>query len=507
MHLLDAIGAGLYALLTPQACLFMVIGIAYGLVVGILPGLGGIVALALLLPFTYGYNQAATIALLLGAHIATIWGSSVTSILFRVPGASKSLALIFDGFPLTQRGEASRALGASAMAALMGGVFGAVFLAISIPIVRPLMLALGPSEYLMMALWGLTIIATFSAGSILKGLIAAALGVLTGLIGMDVVTATPRFTFGSLFLMDGISFPVAMIGMFAVAEMMKLYVMGGSIVTREVGVEKSSMWTGVHDAFRHWNLVLRSSLLGLWVGVLPGIGASVSGIAAYAQAVQTSKTPERFGHGAIEGVIAPDATLGATEGGALLPTLAFGIPGGEAMAVLLVAFIGLGIVPGPEMLTRHLDVVFSFVWVVVIASTLTTLIGLAIIPYLARLPTLNPNIVIPIVLSVCFIGAYSTHASMDDVLVAMVFGLIGYLMDRFNFSRANFVIGMVLATMIERNLHLSLSLYGDDFIFTRPITLAMFVLLIVTTALPFVRKWRRRKAADAAAGMEEGSRP
>ena len=244
MHLLDAIGAGLYALLTPQACLFMVIGIAYGLVVGILPGLGGIVALALLLPFTYGYNQAATIALLLGAHIATIWGSSVTSILFRVPGASKSLALIFDGFPLTQRGEASRALGASAMAALMGGVFGAVFLAISIPIVRPLMLALGPSEYLMMALWGLTIIATFSAGSILKGLIAAALGVLTGLIGMDVVTATPRFTFGSLFLMDGISFPVAMIGMFAVAEMMKLYVMGGSIVTREVGVEKSSMWTG-----------------------------------------------------------------------------------------------------------------------------------------------------------------------------------------------------------------------------------------------------------------------
>jgi putative tricarboxylic transport membrane protein len=497
VHLVDAIGAGLYALLTLQAALFMVIGIAYGLVVGILPGLGGIVAMALLLPFTYGYDQAATIALLLGAHIATIWGSSVTSILFRVPGASKSLALIFDGFPLTQRGEASRALGASAMAALLGGLFGAVFLAVSIPIVRPLMLALGPSEYLMMALWGLTIIATFSAGSILKGLIAAALGVLTGFVGMDLVTATPRFTFGSLFLMDGISFPVAMIGMFAVAEMMKLYVMGGAIVTREVGVENSSMWTGVRDAFQHWPLVLRSSLLGLWIGVLPG----------YAQAVQTSKTPERFGTGAIEGVIAPDATLGATEGGALLPTLAFGIPGGEAMAVLLVAFIGLGIVPGPDMLTRHLDVVFSFVWVVVIASTLTTLIGLAIIPYLARLPTLNPNIVIPIVLSVCFVGAYSTHGTMDDVVVAMVFGLIGYLMDRFNFSRANFVIGMVLAVMIERNLHLSLSLYGGDFIFTRPVTLVMFILLIVTTALPFVRKWRRRKAADADAGARQGSPP
>jgi putative tricarboxylic transport membrane protein len=223
--------------------------------------------------------------------------------------------------------------------------------------------------------------------------------------------------------------------------------------------------------------------------------------------VQTSKTPERFGKGAIEGVIAPDATLGATEGGALLPTLAFGIPGGEAMAVLLVAFIGLGIVPGPEMLTRHLDVVFSFVWVVVIASTLTTLVGLAIIPYLARLPTLNPNIVIPIVLSVCFVGAYSTHGTMDDVVVTMVFGLIGFLMDRFNFSRANFVIGMVLAVMIERNLHLSLSLYGSDFIITRPVTLVMFILLIVTTALPFVRKWRRRKTADADASVRQGSPP
>ncbi len=283
------------------------------------------------------------------AHIATIWGSSVTSILFRVPGAAKSLALIFDGYPMTQRGEASRALGASAMAALMGGIFGAVFLAVSIPIVRPLMLALGPSEYLMMALWGLTIIATFSAGSHPQGPDrGGARRADRASSAWTSVTATPRFTFGSLFLIDGISFPVAMIGMFAVAEMMKLYVKGGAIVTREVGVEKSSVWTGVRDAFEHWGLVLRSSLLGLWIGVLPGIGASVGGIAAYAQAVQTSKTPERFGTGAVEGVIAPDATLGATEGGGLLPTLAFGIPGGESMAVLLVAFVGLGIVPGPR---------------------------------------------------------------------------------------------------------------------------------------------------------------
>jgi putative tricarboxylic transport membrane protein len=437
--MIEAIVGGLSALLTPQAMAFLLIGVVYGLVIGILPGLGGIVALALLLPFTYGFDVAATLALLLGGHIGTIWGSSVTSILFNVPGAAKSLALCFDGYPLTKRGQASRALGASAMGALLGGVFGAVFLALSIPIVRPIMLALGPSEYLMMAVWGLTIIATFSEGSLIKGMIAAVLGVLVAFIGMDIVTATPRFTFGTDFLMDGISFPVAMIGMFAIAEMMKLYVKGGAIVDRSVVKETSSVLDGVRDAFRHWGLVMRSSFLGLWI-------------------------------------------------------VAFGIPGGEGMAILLVAFIGLGIVPGPQMLTKHLDLVFSMVWLVVLANLLVTLIGLVVAPYLARLPTLHPNVMVPLVLSVCVIGAFATRGMIEDVGVAVAFGVLGYFMDKYHYSRANFVIGMVLATMIERNLHISLSLYGDYFLFTRPVTLAMFVFIIVTTALPFIRSRRRKRA-------------
>ncbi len=491
--LIEAIVSGLTALFTVQTAVFMLIGVIYGLIIGVLPGLGGIVALALLLPFTYGFEVAATLALLLGAHIATIWGSSVTAILFNVPGAAKSLASCFDGYPMTQQGQATRALSASAMAALLGGLAGAIFLAVSIPVIRPIMLALGPSEYLMMAIWGLTIIATFSEGSMLKGMIAAVFGVLVAFIGMDIVTATPRFTFDVDFLFDGVSFPVAMIGMFAISEMMKLYVKGGAIVDRSVVVEKSTVLEGVKDAFRHWGLVLRSSLLGVWIGVLPGVGASVGGIAAYAQAAQTSKTPERFGKGAVEGVIAPDATVGANEGGGLMPTLAFGIPGGEGMAILLVAFIGIGIVPGPEMLTNNLDLVFSMVWIIVFANVLVTVIGLGAAPYLARLPAVHPNIMIPLVLSVCFIGAFATRGHIEDVAVAVVFGVLGFLMDKYQFSRANFVIGMVLATMIERNLHLSLTLYGDAFLFTRPITLVMFVFILVTTALPFIRNWRRKR--------------
>jgi putative tricarboxylic transport membrane protein len=497
----EAIVAGLLSLLTPQAILFMFIGIIYGLVIGVLPGLGGITAMALLLPFSYGYEPGATLALLLGAHIATIWGDSVTSILFNVPGSGKSLALLFDGYPMTQQGQAKRALGASAGAALLGGIIGAVFLALSIPIVRPIMLAFGPSEYLIMALWGLTLIATFSEGSLLKGMIAACLGVIIAFIGMDPVTATPRYTFGSVFLMDGISFPVATIGLFAVGEMMKLYVKGDEgIVSRDLREEKSTVLQGVMDAFRHWGLVIRSSLLGLWIGVLPGVGASVGGIAAYAQAVQTSKHPERFGKGNVEGVIAPDATLGANEGGGLLPTLAFGIPGGESMAILLLAFIGLGIVPGTQMLTNQLDIVFSLVWIVVIASVITTLIGMAISPYLARMPNLDTHLMVPIVLSVCFVGAYATRGLPGDVVVCAVFGVLGYLMDKYRFSRANFVIGLVLAEMIERSLHLSLTLYGEFFIFKRPIALTMFVLIVLTTAWPFVRTWRRRRARATAGG-------
>jgi TctA family transporter len=331
---------------------------------------------------------------------------------------------------------------------------------------------------------------------------AAALGVLIAFIGMDPVTATPRYTFGILYLMDGISFPVAMIGLFAVSEMMKLHLRGDSIVSRDVRTDQSSVLDGMKDTLKRWPLVLRSSILGLWIGVLPGVGGSAGGIAAYAQAVQTSKHPETFGTGNVEGVIAPDATLGANEGGGLLPTLAFGIPGGDSMALLLIAFVNMGIAPGPQMLTNNLEVVFSLVWIVVLASTITAVIGMVISPYLARMPTLNEDLMVPLVLSVCFIGAYATRGQLSDVFVCAIFGGLGYLMEKYRYSRANLVIGMVLATMIERSLHVSIMLYGRDFILTRPLTLTLFLLVVLTAVWPFLRS---RKQERARAALEKGS--
>lgn len=497
--MLEASIHGLLNLFSVQSLTFMVLGVVFGLMMAFLPGIGGVTTMALLLPFTFGLEPAAALGLLLGAHIATIFGSSICSILFNVPGAAKSVTVCFDGYPMTQRGEAERALGASATASLLGGLVGAVFMTISLPVVRAVMMSLGPSEFFMMALWGLTVIAIFSEGSVLKGLVAAGFGLVISFIGMDPVTSTARYTFGIMSLLDGVEFPVAVIGLFAISQMIKLYIKGGSIVERSVIQEKSSVLDGIKDTLKHWRLVLSSSILGLFIGVLPGIGASVGGIAAYGQAIQLSKNPEKFGKGAVEGVIAPEATNAANEGGQLVPTLAFGVPGGESMSILLAAFITMGISPGRDMMTNKLDLVFTMVWLIVLSNILVTGFGLLTAGKLAKLSTLPGNVLVPVIMSVCFVGAYAVRRSIFDVFLAALFGVIGYLLDKYQYSRADMVIGMVLGLMLERYMHISLTLYGPAFILKRPVTLALLMLIIFTLVYPFLRKlWKQRKTSKGA---------
>ena len=492
---------GLVYIMQPTALLFMALGVAYGLFIGFLPGLGGIVAMALLLPFIGGMDFAAALGMLLGAHIATIFGSSISGILFGVPGASKSVSICFDGYPMSQKGEAPRALGAAAFASLIGGIIGAVFLVLTLPVLRAVMLAIGPPEYFMMAVWGLSIIAMFSAGSIFKGLAAAGFGLLIAFVGMDPVSGTPRYTFGLLYLFDGISFPVAVIGLFAVSQMMEIFIEGGTVVRAEFSQQKSSIWDGVRDCWTYRWLILRSTLLGLYVGVLPGVGASTGGIAAYGMAAQTSKEPEKFGTGTVEGVIAPECTNAANEGGGLVPTLGFGIPGGESMAILLSAFLALGIAPGREMLESHMDVVFTMVWVLVLANIMTTVVGMSIANKLAKLVTIPGSILFPVVLAVCVGGAFAVHGELTDVIVSVLFGFLGYYMKKYGYSRADMVIGMVLGLMFERYLHISISLYGAFFWLTRPVTLGLLLLVVYTCLYPFIRA---RKQARQARKKQEG---
>lgn len=456
--------------------------------------------MVLILPFAVQVEPEAGISLLLGAHIGTIYGDAACSILFKVPGSGKAIVHCFDGYPMTQNGEGARALGACATSAFVGGVIGAITLTITLPFMRAVMLALGPPEYFMMGLWGLSVIAIFADGSVLKGLVAAGFGLMVAFIGQDPVTATLRYTFGVPYLMDGLQFPVVAVGLFAISQAMTLHIRGGSIVdTGGNGLDlgKSSVWQGVRDVLDHKGLVIRSSMLGLWIGALPGIGNVVGTMAAYGQAVQTSKHPEKFGKGNVEGVIAPTSTMGANEGGALMPTLGFGIPGGETMAILLSAFIVLGIAPGRDMLENRLPLVFSMVWIVVVANMLTSTIGILTASQLAKVAKLPGHMIIPMVLTISLAGTYSLRGSIEDVVVCVVFGFIGYLMEKFDFSRADFAIGMVLGLLIERYMQVSLTTYGDAFMFTRPITFLMLLGILFTLIWPIVNNYRKKRKVAA----------
>jgi TctA family transporter len=496
--MLSAALEGFLALMTAQSLLFLVLGVLFGVLIGFLPGLGGVAAMVLLLPFIFGQDPAAVMALLLGAHVATIYNDGITSILFNVPGASKGIALCFDGYPMTQKGQGKRALGAAAMASLVGGLTGVVFLIAILPVTRAIMLSLGPPEYFVMGLWGLAVIAVFSEGSVLRGLAAGGLGLLLAFVGQNPITGSDRYTFGILYLHEGIDFSVAAIGLFAISQMLVYYRRGGTAVSSSIKGDTSSVWDGVRDVFRHKKLVLRSSLLGIFVGVLPGLGGEVGAIAAYGQAASTDKNPESFGKGNVAGVIAPATTLGANEGGGLLPTLGFGIPGGESMAILLAAFIVVGVVPGPQMLTTGLPLVFSMIWTIVLANILTTGIGLFTAPYFARLTALPTNLLVPFVLVICFVGVYAINQQPMDIVAAAIFGVIGYALRVHRYSLANVAIGFVLGTILERYLHISLTLHGPFFWLTRPATTLLLVFVVITVAWPFYRMWRRKRLGIAA---------
>ncbi|ATW27194.1 tripartite tricarboxylate transporter permease [Candidatus Formimonas warabiya] len=494
--MLHAAIMGLGALLSPLALLLLAVGVIFGLVVSFFPGLGGVVVLVLLMPFIYNLEPAQGLALLWGAHVAVCFGGSQSAILFNVPGSSKNVAACFDGYPMTQNGEGARALAASATSSLLGGIFGALVLLVSLPVIRPIILVLGPAEYFMLALWGISVIALFTSGSFLKGLAAAGLGLLIAFVGMDPMTGTPRFTMGLVSLWEGITFPPAVLGMFALAQMIELFVRGGAIVKRQAPAATSGPLQGIKDTLRNWSLVIRSSVLGVFIGALPGVGGTVGNIMAYGQAVQTSKHPEKYGTGIPEGVIACEAAVASNEGGGLIPTLTFGIPGGEGPAILMIALLIMGIAPGPEMMTKHLDIVLMMVWIIVLANVLATGIGLGLAKRLVRISSLPGTTLIPFVFVICLIGAYAVNRSFSDVIIAVIFGIVGYYMKKYDYSRANLVIGMVMGSLIERYYHISARLFGDTFFVTRPIALGLLIVIILTTAYPLYSKHRRKKKGE-----------
>ena len=487
----EAALSALVQLFSLQSLTFMFIGVIFGLIMGVLPGLGGIITLTLLIPFVYGMDPAPAFSLLLGAESALAFGGAITSILINVPGNSDTVATCWDGFPLTKQGQGARAIYAAGWATALGGVFGAIILVASIPIVKPLVMTFGPSEYFVLAMMGIGVISLLTGRSVVKGLIAGGLGLLLSMVGEDPVSGDYRFTFDSLYLWEGVEFAAFVIGFFAISEMIDLYLHGSAISRKNMDVAPASVLGALKETLSYWRTVIRSSIIGTIIGIIPGVGGAVANVVAYGYEVASSKNPGRFGQGAIEGVIAPQAADNAREGGALIPTISFGIPGSAGMAILLGAFLILGLVPGPDMFTKHLDVTFMMAWTVVIGNLLATAIGIAFAKQLEKIAYLRANIIVPITLVICLVGAYAIRNEMRDVLLAVLFGFAGYGFMRFGFSRQTLIIGLVLGNVVEKNFQLAYKIYGPGFLF-RPWAMAILAFAFLTFFLPVYQK---RKAS------------
>jgi len=451
-----------------QAFFFMLVGIFIGFWVGILPGLGGAATLALMLPFIYKMDPTSAFAFLLGSNAVTATTGDITSILFGVPGEGTTASTIVDGHPMAKKGEAGRALGAALMSSLVGAIFGAFVLALAIPIAAPLVLSIGSPEFFMLALLGITFVGSLSGGNIVKGLMAGGLGLMISTIGLDPIRGVPRFTFEgilglgpSIFLWDGIDLVAVTIGLFAIPEIIDLAIKGTSIAREQVG-KLGGVMEGVKDTFRHWWLVLKCSALGAYVGILPGVGGGTAQWVAYAYAVQSSPNRERFGKGAVEGVLGPGAANNSTKGGDLITTVAFGIPSSVSTAILFGAFLIQGIVPGPDMLNpaKHLTLTFSFVWIIIVSNIITVAVCFLFLNQLAKITNIRGSLLIPFLLVLIYLGGFTSKNSFGDMLMVLIFGALGWLMVQFDWQRPPLLVGLVLGTITERNFWISTRAYG-----------------------------------------------
>jgi TctA family transporter len=488
-----------------ETFLYMMLGMAIGFAVGILPGLGGATTLALMLPFIYNMEPITAFAFLLGSNAVTATTGDITSVLFGVPGEGITAATIVDGHPMAKQGEAGRALGASLMSSLVGAVFGAFMLALAIPIVAPLVLSIGSAEFFMLALLGITFVASLSGASVPKGLVAGGLGLVLAMVGLDPIESVPRFTLegllgedNALFLWDGVSLIAVTVGLFAIPEIVDLAVKGTSIAGDRAPTKLGGVMEGVKDTFRHWKLVLRCSAIGAYIGLIPGMGGGPAQWLAYAHAVQTSPGKERFGKGAVEGVLGPGAANNSKEGGSLIPTLAFGVPGSVSMAILLGAFIIQGIVPGPDLLNpaKHLTLTMSFVWIIVITNIITVAICFLFLNQLAKVTFIKGTYLIPLLLLLIYLGGFAVKNSFGDMMLVVLFGAIGWFMVKFDWQRPPLLLGLVLGGIAENNLFIASRIYGYSWLL-HPGVLVIGAIILFGTLYPYLQGWLKKRSASS----------
>jgi TctA family transporter len=486
VSLLDAAGQALLLLLEPMRLFYLGAGVVLGLIIGIIPGVGGVAGLALLLPFTFAMDPYSAFAFLLGLGSVTNTGDTIPAVLFGVPGTVAAQATILDGHPMAKRGEAGRALSAAYLSSLLGGVFGALILGLSIPILRPVMLYIGSPELLACAVLGISMVAVLSGTSPLRGIVAAGFGIMLSMIGGDPQTGTLRWTLDTLYLYDGLPLLPVALGIFALPELCDLAIRRAAIASGTRYDVKTGMLRGAGDALRNWWLIVRCSGLGAAVGAIPGLGSAVVDWFAYGHAARTVRgATETFGKGDVRGVIAPESANNAKEGGALVPTVAFGVPGSASMAILLGAFLIHGLVPGPAMLSQHLDVTYAMVWSVALANILGAGLCFLFSGQFAKLATLRYTLILPAVMCVLYVGAFQGSRDWGDLYALLVLGALGWTMKQLRWPRPPLILGFVLGAIIERYMFISTARYGLEWL-TRPVVVVLLGLALLGLLRPLI---------------------
>lgn len=480
-------------LLNPTNFLHVFLGITGGIIVGALPGLTATMGCALLIPFTFGRPPVEGLLMLMGIFCGGIYGGSISSILIRTPGTPSAAATALDGYPLTQKGLAGKAIGVATTSSFMGGTIGAVLMTFLSPQIAKFGLKFGPPEFFALAIFGLGMIITVSGRSLLKGLIAALFGLMLTTIGFDPLSGVARFTFGSQNLLGGVTFIPALIGLFGYAQVFR------NIERMKLVPQVKSKIERILPTFAEirstLKTVFKSALMGAFIGSIPGTGCEVAAFVSYGEAKRTSAEPEKFGTGVLEGVAAPEAGNNAATGGAMIPMLTLGIPGDAVTAVLLGALTIHGLQPGPMLFSDHLDVVYPLFAGMIMAQLMLLVVGLSGARLFASIINIDRKILTPIIFFLCVVGSYSMRFSFFDVGLSLVIGIIAYFMEYYEYSVSPVLLALILGPMAEQNLRRSLIIsHGDPLIFfRRPISV---VLILVSLLVMISSYYRIKKAMD-----------
>jgi len=499
----EAFGDALVQMFQPASMLAIFFGMAVGVIFGIIPGLGSVIAMTLLLPFTFGWDPVLAMYAFAGIMGTASTGGAVPAILLNTPGTIANVCTTFDGYPMAQRGEGGRALGLAASASALGTLFSIFVLAALLPLAKLMIIAFGAPDIFWLIIVGLLAVTFASRQNMAKGIAAGGVGILIALIGFSPVFGKLRFSLGSEYLWDGIEVVPLAVGFFALSELIAYTSRGGTIAPKsEVKVGVKQLLQGAMEVFKYPGILLRGSVIGTVIGAIPGAGGAVSNFLSYTSAKQSSKTPELFGTGFAGGIVASESANDAKDGGILLPTLTFGIPGNGEMVILMGAFVLHGIQPGRDLLVNRLDVVWAIILGVIGAQLLTTVVILLAGGYLARVATVPVRYIAPFVAVLSFIGVYAVRSNIWDVLLAVAAAIAGFGLRKAGFPIITLVIGFVLGELAEKSFVQSLQIAGGSYsiFFSRPVSIILILLIVGTLGYNLYKAIKANvdsKAADA----------